>query len=101
MKFFALGALVSAAFVFWHTGDRASALCTREVFVSGGSLSLWPPGTRCEYGLPVQSDTFLNLWFFATAYALTAIVVVRNAWALSRTVDPDGRADGADHCNHR
>ena len=93
MRFILLGASIVAAFVFWHTGPRASTLCTREVFVSGGSLSLWPPGARCEYGLPVQHDTFLNTWFFFTAFALVTIVVVWNAWALGRTVERDGRAD--------
>jgi hypothetical protein len=88
MKFLALGALVAAAFAFWHTGARASALCTREVFVSGGSLSLWPPGTRCEYGLPVQSDTFLNLWFFATAFALVTIFILTDTIRSSRAADP-------------
>ena len=76
MKFFAFGALVAAAFVFWHSGSRAGALCLRERFVSSGDLSLWPPGARCEFGLPVQSDTLLNTWFFATAFALAVIFVL-------------------------
>ncbi len=76
MRFVVPGALIIAAFVFWHTGDRASALCTREVFVSGGSLSLWPPGARCGYGLPVQYDTFLSTWFFATAFAIVTVAVL-------------------------
>jgi hypothetical protein len=76
MRFVVPAVLVAAAFVFWHTGARASAVCTREVFVSGGSLSLWPPGARCGYGLPVQHDTFLNLWFFMTAFAIVAAAVI-------------------------
>jgi hypothetical protein len=76
VRFILLGASVVAAFVFWHTGARASSLCVREVFVSGGELSLWPPGARCGYGLPVQYDTFLSTWFFATAFALVVIFVL-------------------------
>ena len=76
MKFLVPAALIAAAFVFWHTGGRADALCVREVFVSTGSLSLWPPGARCGYGLPVQYDTFLNLWFFMTAFAIVAAAVI-------------------------
>ena len=88
MKFFAFGALVVAAFVFWHSGERAGALCLRERFVSSGDLSLWPPGARCTYGLPATHDTLLNPWLFATAFALAVIFVLVDTVRSSRAVGP-------------
>jgi hypothetical protein len=76
MRYALPGALIVAAFVFWHSGGRGAAVCEREVFTTAGSFSLWPPGTRCEYGLPVQDGHYLNLWFFATAFVIVMIVVL-------------------------
>ena len=68
-----IAAVVVGSFVFWHTGGRAAALCERERFVNSGSLSLWPPGTRCTFGEPATHDTLLNMWFLAT---LVVVVVI-------------------------
>jgi hypothetical protein len=54
------------AFVFWHSGGRADALCTDHAFVPSDGLSLWPPGAACTYGEPATTDTLLNPLFFIT-----------------------------------
>jgi len=61
------------AFGFWHSGDRADALCLRERFVSSGSLSLWPPGAGCSYGEPEMHDTVFNPLFLPTAIVVLAV----------------------------
>jgi hypothetical protein len=88
MRFFAFGALVLAAFAFWHTGSRAGTLCLRERFVSSGDLSLWPPGARCTFGLPSQHDTFINPWFLATAFVLAVVFVLFDTVRSSRAAGP-------------
>ena len=67
--------LAVAAFVFWHTGARGSAECRQSAFVSGGDLSLWPPGVRCTWGLPATSGVFINPWFFATLLVIVLVLV--------------------------
>ena len=67
--------LTFAAFVFWHTGSRGSAECLRSAFVSGGDLSLWPPGVRCTWGLPSTSGVFINPWFFGTLLVIVLVFV--------------------------
>ncbi len=68
--------LLAGEFLFWHSGGRAERLCLRARFVSSGSLSWWPPGTRCEFGLPVMSDTVLNFWFVPTAFITGILITV-------------------------
>jgi hypothetical protein len=77
--------VVVATFVFWHSGGRAAALCERELFVSSGSLSLWPPGARCTYGEPAVHDTVLNPWFVAAFFVVIPLALLFAEW-FSNTV---------------
>jgi hypothetical protein len=79
-----IGGLVAlvAAFVFLHTGARASATCRRERFVPGGDLSLWPPGVRCTYGEPAVSDVVISGWFWLAATAIVIAVGIVGALAI-------------------
>jgi len=62
------------AFAFWHSGGRAGAVCERHVFVSSGSLSLWPPGARCEFGEPAMHDTYFNPWFVMSVFGAAVLL---------------------------
>ena len=46
--------VTAGAFVFLHTGSRASALCERDGAAVADGLSAWPPGARCSGGEPVR-----------------------------------------------
>ena len=71
----ATAALLTAAFLVLHTGARGDRLCEREVFVRGGELSLWPPGTRCTYGEPAQTGVELHP-IFVTVLLVVAVAAV-------------------------
>jgi hypothetical protein len=74
---YGLGALLTVgAFVFWHSGGRADALCMRERFVSWAEFSLWPPGARCTFGEPAMHDTFVNPLFPGTVWVVLVLVAV-------------------------
>jgi hypothetical protein len=81
-----LGGLLAlvAGFVFWHTGGRASGVCAREVFVGGGDLSLWPPGTRCTYGEPALHSTYISPWFVGTSIVLLPAAILAGEWLAGR-----------------
>jgi hypothetical protein len=95
-----VGALiVLGAFIVFHSGSQASALCERERFVSGGSLSFWPPGARCTYGLPLTSDTVVNPLFvlIGGAVLITIVLLLVPSARGARPSSPvsDGRAPGS------
>jgi hypothetical protein len=71
----AIVCLVTAgAFLFLHTGARASALCERDGAAVSDGLSAWPPGTRCSGGLPVVTRVKFDetVLFVIPAIALLA-----------------------------
>jgi hypothetical protein len=83
-----LGALVvAAAFVFLHTGARADAVCERERFVPTDGLSLWPPGMRCSFGEPEQTDVLINPWWLG----LLLVVALAILSTRLRHVKPSAR----------
>ena len=75
---------ILAAFVFWHTGGRADAVCRRELFVPAGGLSLWPPGARCTYGEPATSDVLINPWLTGTLLLIAVVNVAITVWRSRR-----------------
>jgi hypothetical protein len=75
---------VVAAFVFWHTGGRADAVCMREAFVPADELSWWPPGVRCTYGEPASSELRLNFWLVPTLLVMALINVGITLWRAER-----------------
>jgi hypothetical protein len=63
-------------FVVLHTGAPGDAACERSRFVPSFGLSAWPPGVRCEYGEPVQTDVIVNGWFALVVVAAAVTFVV-------------------------
>ena len=68
--------LLVAAFVFFHSGARAGALCERERFVNWGEWSWWPPGARCTYGEPLIHEVLFNPLFVLAAVAVLFVAAI-------------------------
>jgi hypothetical protein len=64
-------AVALAVFIPFHSGERGLRMCEREGFGGPGTVSWFPPGTKCEGGLP----TFTKV-YFDPAYIVLLVVVV-------------------------
>jgi hypothetical protein len=62
--------LAGLGFVLLHSGAPGDAACERSLFVPSAGFSAWPPGARCEYGEPNQTEVVVNGWFAAVVFAL-------------------------------
>lgn len=75
------GALLGVAasvwlFVAMHSGHAGRKLCESEGTRGPGTVSWWPPGTRCEGGLPIIRWTQFNYWWVFAAIALVTVGVL-------------------------
>jgi hypothetical protein len=76
--------VAAGAFVVLLTRARADDVCERERFVPADGLSLWPPGVRCSFGEPQQTDVFLNPWWLGFVLLVTGAT-------MAATLDPRRR----------
>jgi hypothetical protein len=76
VRLFLLAAACLAAFVWLHTGAPGDAACERVTFTDSSGFSAWPPGARCEYGLPLQTDVVVNEWFAAVIFVAVVVFAV-------------------------
>jgi ribose/xylose/arabinose/galactoside ABC-type transport system permease subunit len=69
-----LGVAASAwVFVLLHTGSQGRDLCKADGSTGPGTLSWWPPGTRCDGGEPLIRWTRFNpAWVFAAILLVAA-----------------------------
>lgn len=71
-------------FVFMHTGARTRAFCEQDGFSGTGSPSLWPPGTRCDGGVPTMHTIAIDPGFFLVALSLALLLFGAAVLALPR-----------------
>ena len=83
-RLFLLAAACIAAFVWLHTGAPGDAACERARFSDSSGFSAWPPGARCEFGEPAQTDVVLNGWFAAVIFVVVVVFAVARPRALER-----------------
>jgi uncharacterized Zn-binding protein involved in type VI secretion len=84
--------VLAGAFVWLHAGAPDDATCERSRFVDSDGFSAWPPGARCSYGEPRQTDVIVNGWFAAVVGGLAVALVIARDNLVPRT-RPDERRD--------
>ena len=72
-----------ALFVVLHGGPLGQRMCEQEGFGGPGTVSWFPPGTKCEGGLP----TFTKVYFDP----LYIVLLVMLAWPLVTLILMGGR----------